>query len=204
MAGNQPHQDPVQRLIGLMMGTWFTSDLHFGHERIIELCNRPFADVTEMNEALIDLWNSCVDQGDTVYVLGDVAMGKIADTLPLVEWLQGTKYLVPGNHDRCWSGHKKVRPADREIYERVGFKILEPQHVYGRWLLCHFPQTGDSYGSDRYAEHRPQLTGYKAIIHGHVHNQWKANARQINVGVDVWDYAPVHLDQLLELVDSLS
>jgi calcineurin-like phosphoesterase family protein len=186
------------------MATWFTADLHFGHERIIELCNRPFSNVDEMNTELIHRWNSYVDQGDSVYVLGDVAMGKIAETLPLVEQLRGTKYLVPGNHDRCWPGHKKVRPADIEAYKHVGFKILGPQHVYGRWLLCHFPQAGDSHDRDRYVDHRPQLTGYKAIIHGHVHNQWKVNARQINVGVDVWGYTPVHLNQLRELIDSLS
>jgi len=46
------------------MTTWFTADLHLGHRNIIEYCNRPFADVDEMNRALIANWNQVV--GDFV------------------------------------------------------------------------------------------------------------------------------------------
>jgi calcineurin-like phosphoesterase family protein len=182
------------------METWFTSDLHLGHQRIIELCDRPYSNVDEMNQALIDNWNTRVANGDHVYVLGDVAMGKIANTLPLAGLLKGTKFLVPGNHDRCWIGNKKVREQDVRIYEEVGFHVLQSQHRHLRWLLCHFPMTGDSQGVDRYAEHRPTLQGSSAIIHGHVHNQWKVNGKQINVGVDVWDYRPAHYDEVIALL----
>lgn len=178
------------------MEIWFTADLHLGHKNIIELCNRPFADVDEMNTALIERWNHVVAPKDRVYVLGDVAMGKIADTLPLAALLNGQKMLVPGNHDRCWQGNKKIRPHDIAVYEQAGFTILDGQVAYGQWLLCHFPTTGDSHLVDRYAEHRPSLSGRQAIIHGHVHNTWKVNGRQVNVGVDVWDFQPVHIDQV--------
>src|SRR4051812_8195892 len=83
------------------MTLYFTSDLHFGHQRIIELCNRPFGSVEEMNQTIIDRWNDTVKNDDTVFVLGDVAMGKISDSLPLVKKLKGNKHLVSGNHDRC-------------------------------------------------------------------------------------------------------
>lgn len=39
---------------------YFTSDLHFYHEKIIHHCNRPFRDAQEMNEKLIQNWNSIV------------------------------------------------------------------------------------------------------------------------------------------------
>ena len=51
---------------------FYTSDLHFGHSNIVRLCNRPFADVYEMDEALIDRWNQKVTNGDSVYILGDL------------------------------------------------------------------------------------------------------------------------------------
>ena len=40
--------------------TFFTSDTHFGHANIIRLCNRPFQNVEEMNEVLIENWNKVV------------------------------------------------------------------------------------------------------------------------------------------------
>ena len=45
---------------------FFTSDTHFFHGRIIELCNRPFHSVEEMNEALITNWNRVVPRDGVV------------------------------------------------------------------------------------------------------------------------------------------
>ena len=95
------------------MSTWFTSDLHFGHVNIIQYSGRPFTDVDQMNTSLIDRWNALVQPGDDVWVLGDVAMGHIADTLPLVGRLAGYKRLLAGNHDRCWDGLGSRPPSGR-------------------------------------------------------------------------------------------
>jgi calcineurin-like phosphoesterase family protein len=180
----------------LSANVWFTSDLHLGHARIIELCRRPFADLDEMNEAIIRRWNERVASGDRVFVLGDVALGQIAESLPLVGRLNGTKLLVPGNHDRCWSGNHRIRPIDRSRYEGVGFTILPELHRHGDWWLCHFPTAGDSHDEDRYVNHRPTIPEGEWLVHGHVHEKWKVNGRQINVGVDVWDFRPVHEDEV--------
>lgn len=185
------------------MATWFTADLHLGHKRIIELCDRPFSDVDEMNAEIIKRWNMVVERGDTVYVLGDVAMGTIAESLPLVSQLEGDKILVPGNHDRCWTGNERVRVIDIDRYLEVGFTIiegplrLEPEN----WLMSHFPYAGDSQEEDRYVDHRPEDRG-DWLIHGHVHNEWLVNGRQINVGVDVWDYYPVSRAQIRATIAS--
>ena len=53
------------------MAVFFIADLHFNHKRIIEICNRPFKDIYNMNTSLINNWNSVVNREDTVFVLGD-------------------------------------------------------------------------------------------------------------------------------------
>ncbi len=93
------------------MARFWTSDTHFGHEGILrfEPVNRPFATVEEMNEVLVERWNAVVGPQDMVYHLGDVAMGKIADSLPVMSRLNGRKVLIPGNHDRVFSGMKSAQ-----------------------------------------------------------------------------------------------
>jgi len=51
---------------------YFTADHHFGHANIIRHCSRPFSSVAEMDASLLENWNSCVGQNDTVYILGDL------------------------------------------------------------------------------------------------------------------------------------
>ena len=190
------------------MTRFFTSDLHFGHANIIRYSGRPFRDVDDMNAALVDRWNAVVGVDDTVWVLGDVALGKIADTLPLVGLLHGRKVLIAGNHDRCWAGHSAKHRPERWVvrYLDAGFSAVSQGTVETmvggrRVLVSHFPYTGDSHDSDRYASHRPTDDG-SVLLHGHVHEKWRTNGRQINVGVDVWDYAPVPETTLVSLIEN--
>lgn len=184
------------------MTTWYTSDLHFGHANILGFCNRPYRDTTEMNEMLIHNWNERVAYDDLVFVLGDVAMGSIKDTLPLVKRLMGHKILVVGNHDRCFPGSKRHLEWV-QTYTEVGFiaiaeeieALLEDVPV----RMCHFPYSGDSGGEDRFSNRRPTDDG-RWLLHGHVHDVWKVKDRQINVGTDVWDYTPVSQDEILAII----
>jgi calcineurin-like phosphoesterase family protein/RNAse (barnase) inhibitor barstar len=185
------------------MTTWFTSDLHLGHANIIRYCARPFADVAEMNAGLIERWNATVSPTDTVWVLGDVAMGHIADSLQLIGDLHGTKYLVTGNHDRCFDADRNPggkATAWEQRYLDAGFATVHHGEVSltldlvdgGRLAVraCHFPYCGDSGDEDRYVDRRPVDDG-GWLLHGHVHERWRWNRRMINVGVDAWDYVPV-------------
>lgn len=188
------------------MTRFFTADLHFGHRNIIDYCNRPFADVNGMNAALVDRWNDVVGQDDEVIVLGDFAMGRIAETLPLVGLLNGRKVLLAGNHDRCWSSQRKGVAAATEAYLTAGFAEIwqgvVPLDIAGTSVLaCHFPYRGDSHDEDRFVAHRPIDHG-GWLLHGHVHERWRRLDRMINVGVDVWDFAPVSEPTIAELMSA--
>ncbi|HUQ64022.1 MAG TPA: hypothetical protein VM121_09725 [Acidimicrobiales bacterium] len=188
------------------MTTWFTADLHLGHKNIIRYCARPFRDVDEMNQALINRWNAVVDDADTVWVLGDVALGRIDYTLSLIGQLAGRKLLVAGNHDRCWAGHGRRSGGWTERYVGAGFDEVHQGEValdVGATSVraCHFPYRGDSQDQDRYLEHRPVDTG-GWLLHGHVHERWQQHERMINVGVDVWEYAPVSNETIGALMSS--
>jgi len=183
-----------------MTNTWFTSDTHFGHARIIELCDRPFDSVDAMNEAIIDNWNAVVKPGDRVFHMGDVAMGQIADSLPLVSRLNGDKTLVIGNHDRLfWENKESMKERFWPIYREHFTACIEGSRWNNDFLMSHFPYEGDSHEEARHLDSRPVDRG-DWLVHGHVHTEWKIRGRQINVGVDVWDFTPVHLDQILEIM----
>jgi calcineurin-like phosphoesterase family protein len=188
---------------------FFTADEHFGHANIIRYSGRPFTSSDDMDEALIEAWAGTVGPKDEVWVLGDFALGPIYEALDLAQLLPGRKTLVPGNHDRCWSGHRKRGEKWVAEYEAAGFRVVGPPvelRLAGRdVLLHHFPYRDDGAGSpkdeSRYALHRPVDAG-KWLLHGHVHEKWRQRGHQINVGVDAWAGRPVAEAELARLMDA--
>ena len=82
------------------MKTFFTADTHFNHANVIKYCARPFASIDEMNREMIARWNAVVGAKDTVYHLGDFAMGKPTEWPSFLRQLNGAKkFLSRGNHD---------------------------------------------------------------------------------------------------------
>jgi len=80
---------------------YFTADNHFYHGNIIGSCDRPFANVNEMNKAMIDNWNSLITNNDEVYILGDFAYKASGNEVNyILSNLKGKKYLVKGNHEK--------------------------------------------------------------------------------------------------------
>ena len=154
-----------------------------------------------MNEVLIANWNQTVPKDGIVIHLGDVAMGNKDLTLPLVQQLNGQKYLISGNHDSCYRN-----PQNIEMYLQAGFsdvfseaRLYYPDRTSGGllyFLLSHVPYQSCT-------RLRPPVDkGIPAIV-GHVHNDWKyqhslSGTPMVNVGVDVWDFKPVSLHNLLD------
>lgn len=196
---------------------YFTSDTHFSHANIIRYSNRPFKDVSHMNEAIIANWNSVVGPEDEVYHLGDVALGPKEDWEAVFKRLNGYKILVVGNHDALFKGNKEayrnrhghLYNAFDEVYDNIRDFDLGGMKVN----LSHFPYDGDSHDGDRYTDYRLEDRG-TVLIHGHTHAEFdkmgrsamvsysKANTLQIHVGMDAWSYTPVSEDQIITLIES--
>lgn len=68
---------------------YYTADQHFGHSNIIRFCDRPFKNVTEMDETLINNWNNAVSDEDIVYMLGDLIFRSEKSASYYVERLKG-------------------------------------------------------------------------------------------------------------------
>ncbi len=189
---------------------WYTADPHFGHARILELAHRPFRNVEEMNSAILERAHSVVGQEDELWVLGDLALGTIDESLRVASHLPGRKVLILGNHDRPFLERTQERRSRfRAAYEKAGFRVLDDLVVGDRVgghdvLLSHYPYEGDSReGEERHKELRAVDQGLP-IVHGHVHERWHISGRQINVGVDVNDFTPVSEEQLAVWLDRLA
>ena len=161
------------------MTVFFTSDTHFGHAGTLGLFGRPFASVKEMDAELIARWNATVEPDDEVWLLGDFALGPgVARAGALLAALHGTKHLVAGNNDP---------PAVRTLPGWASVADYAELTLEGRGLvLCHYPfrsWNGMAKGA--------------LNLHGHSHGGMAPLARQIDVGVDCWDFAPVALARLL-------
>jgi calcineurin-like phosphoesterase family protein len=206
---------------------YFSSDHHFGHSNIIKYCNRPYSSVEEMNEKLIENWNATVKPEDTVYYLGDFSLST-KPVKEITPKLNGHKLLIPGNHDFCHLSHSKSKTPEKhekckKIYEDSGwtrvcrstgeiFCSTEPEHLIDIGLgrskilylgLNHFPfpfsYVNDGRDFSKYQMNSESICG-SWLLHGHVHNLWKVKDKMINVGVDVWDYKPVSVDQIMEIL----
>lgn len=159
------------------MTIFFTADTHFGDHRTINIQNRPFANVAEMDATLIERWNAVVGRGDVVWHLGDVAR-RAADVPALLDRLHGTKHLLRGNNDPDATLTAAGWASTRDYAEIM---------VDGRALvLCHYPFRSWN------GQHKGALN-----LHGHSHGRLKPMPRQFDVGVDVHEFAPVALERLL-------
>jgi calcineurin-like phosphoesterase family protein len=179
-----------------MPNLFLTADQHHGHRNIIDYCSRPFADLTEMTETIIERHNKVVGANDEVIHVGDFSLDDrfVAKVLPR---LRGRHTLVPGNHDRCHAKHQGWQRAERK-YKAFGFAEIAQKLALPLFDVVHMPYQGDHTDYDRYKEWRPKDEG-RWLLHGHVHELWKVRGRMINVGVDVWDFTPVAYETLCAL-----
>ena len=162
-----------------MANTFFTSDTHFGHQRVLELSKRPFHNVDEMNSALIENWNQVVGPNDTVYHLGD-----FGDTA-MIHSLHGTILFLPGNYET----KKDIESLSRHC------QILKPNtaiRVKGvRFQLVHEPE--EATPSDEFFSGKPRVF----YLFGHIHKLQMVKRNGLNVGVDCHNFRPISIEEVL-------
>lgn len=120
------------------MKTFFTADTHFGHANIIKYCDRPFADVPEMNAELLERINSTVSSKDRLVILGDIVMGKLEDNLKCLADIRAAELvLLPGNHDRWSPAMAKKGKLSPGFLERAESSRLKYQEVRENCVALH-------------------------------------------------------------------
>ncbi len=161
------------------MTVYFTSDTHFGDPRVLRFDHRPFPTLEAHDLALVERWNAVVGQDDTVWHLGDFALGPPpAQVAELLEALNGSKHLIIGNND---DEVTILAPgwASTQSYAELA---LEGRLV----VLCH------------YAFRTWNDMGRGAInLHGHSHGKLTPVPKQYDVGVDAQDFRPVTIEEIL-------
>jgi len=177
-----------------MSKVYAISDQHLGHSATFEHFKRadgtplrPFKSLDEMHQTFITNWNNTVTSGDLVLHLGDVAFsGQAYDEI--MPQLNGTKYLVRGNHDRLSEGR----------YRRHFNRILG---VYIR----------DNYCFTHVPIHPESLARWKGNIHGHLHANkvmWypiakdpEPDPRYFNASVEQINYTPIDFEEIKKVLN---
>ena len=157
---------------------YFTADTHYGHENIIEYCNRPFTRLGKMEQTMVARYREVVTDDDTVYFLGDLTIkgpqhrGHLEYIL---EQLPGQKHLILGNHD-------KFNPF---TYVDCGFRTVHTALDIGEFILVHDPVNC-------------LIDKTRKWLCGHVHTLFKMNkfGNVLNVGVDQWEFYPVTIEEV--------
>lgn len=176
-----------------MTDIWVTADQHFGHANIIKSCGRPFAGVEEMEEVLVEAWNSCVKPMDTVYHLGDLVYGR--EARPVHEYLarlNGRISLVPGNHDRRPTLDAVARHPLHTVCPLI-FDVRLEANPGLMIVLCHYGMRAWP-GSHRGTVH----------LFAHSHGRLERYGRSMDIGVDTNpSYKPYNLEEIVERLRAL-
>lgn len=177
---------------------------------------RGFETVEEMNQYMIDQWNSRVRPNDEVVILGDFSWGNAWQTTCLLKDLNGTKFLIRGNHDL----YLKDRKFDQSLFGWVK-DYAELRDNNRKVVLSHYPMV--CYNGQYRRDEKGQPKTW--MLYGHIHNthdqqlidayadlvatkkhaaigsdeQLPIPLQMINVFCQRSDYVPLTLDEWIEL-----
>lgn len=187
------------------MGLYVISDTHFGHENIIEFCDRPFDSVKEMNGYILNNWNEEVSYSDTVLFGGDLVHGSDSTHVEEVaEKTAGQLVLLEGNHDDIDASTVDF-PILRSYYFSYEYKGKEWEFYYTHWPRNDRLNTESKREPPKWTESPEWFDGW--YLHGHIHNNDLENypfvnpeEQFVNVGVELLEYTPIEIEQLIEIL----
>lgn len=175
---------------------YYTADTHLGDQRVFTKCAKPFDNLQDYEKEIIRRWNAKVTPNDTVYVLGDIADDGYLQAIEVFRILNGKKHLIVGNHDLAML--PKIKESG--VFETVDFMMLI-EDAGRKVCLCHYPLM-DWMEFSRGGYH----------VYGHIHNkteqndpaypqikEYYADKLAYNAGVDVTEYEPATLDEMIAL-----
>jgi len=133
-----------------------------------------------MNESIVKNWNETVKHNDLVYHVGDFGYKGQNNARYWESRLNGSIVHIRGNHDK----NNGVKTLLDKCMMSFGGKEVFVQHRPPEVLpLCDF------------------------CLCGHIHEKWKYkmlnNVPIINVGVDVWDFMPVNINNILKFYNKI-
>jgi calcineurin-like phosphoesterase family protein len=163
---------------------FFTADLHYGHKKIIEYCNRPFKTLEEMNEKLIDNWNNIVEIRDIVYILGDFCWSKTQELELLLRRLKGCKKFLIGSHDDSITKLNDNHPG-----------YFPPLTIIGHQFTTTIE--GTLITLNHYSMRTWPASHYNSWhLFGHSHGHLEPFGKSFDVGVDTWNFKPVSWNEV--------
>lgn len=192
------------------MKRFWTSDLHFGHNKIIDYCARPFTNLDDMHSAIVKQWNSQVGPDDLVYVLGDFSLNPKWVEL-ILPTLNGSKILIHGNHDATfpvtYGRINKKAERMQERYIAAGFNEIHTFHTTTLYnnqevLMAHMPYANEHTlkFDKRYLDYRPADTG-SILLAGHLHGRYIKCNNMIDVSWDAHNGKLLSEDDLIVIIN---
>jgi len=151
------------------------------HKNIIKYCDRPFKTVDEMNSTLIHNWNAVVEPEDTVYFLGDFALGPKEAFRRMASALNGHKHFIIGNHD-----HISKQAIVEAGFESAQYTLTLPDLGL---VLTHHPTKVEK--------------GY-INVYGHVHDKLLSEplgCPSVCVCVERINYMPIQYEELMQRIE---
>lgn len=140
---------------------YYIADCHFYHGALnTKMDKRGFESAEDMNEYMIEKWNSKVGKTDTVVILGDLSLGTVEETNNLINRLKGKLCLITGNHDK-YVGKSDFDAGRFEWIDNYR-EITDSQK---KVICCHYPIP--FYEGQYRKRHNGDPKAY--MLYGHVH-----------------------------------
>jgi len=170
---------------------FFTSDLHFGHNKEFLYVSRGFNSIEEHDETVIKNWNSVVGPDDFVFILGDLMLNDNEDGIEKINRLNGKKYIILGNHDTA----TRIKLYKEQIKNLEGVEyVAKIEHKKRLLWLCHYPTITANFDDGKpWVKHLINL-------HGHTHSKeifYNNNPYMYNVALDAHDNTPVSFEEIM-------